>query len=478
MTLRGIDISYAQRTTPSLSGLSFVIVRACYGRVRDVEWGQHSGNVRRFGLPLGAYCFGRNDDGAAQAQALLSIAKGADSYWLDMEADGRNPKMTAAQGKAFIAEMHRQGYKCGLYSSRGTWPGNIGQDYNWVADYTGTRPSMTFAIWQYRGSPLDLDLFNGDAAALAAVFTPRKEAALTFTPSEQQALAAVATMARYVSNLSTHPEHRESLVKDLRTLAADAATAADTLAGSAITPPAVTPVTPSPTPAPEPAPLPALPPIALTPTSVPAVVNYVKPTIPTPVTINGYATPRYGDRGTAFVVVHGGPQPVGEPTVNGLGALGDQIVARGGQAFFIDYDASTWERAVADVDTAISQVRALAGSPVTVVAHSLGGYFATIALLRDNLGDALVAVCTTVQTNEESYSGPDPVVLAANRPGIPVSVVEGQADYLGPDRSAFVAALNKAGHPGLNILGPGDHTGTLMTDAALDAMFATAAMIR
>ena len=168
MTLRGIDISSWQATTPDLTGLSFVFVRATYGAMFDSHYALHAANVRKLGLTLGAYAFGRNGDGAAQATDLLRAAPDADLYALDLEPDGANLTMTAAQARAFIAEMHRQGKRCGLYHSLSGYP-ELGQDWRWVAYWSSKPPSIPWDIWQTRGAPLDQDTFAGDAAALAAL---------------------------------------------------------------------------------------------------------------------------------------------------------------------------------------------------------------------------------------------------------------------------------------------------------------------
>jgi GH25 family lysozyme M1 (1,4-beta-N-acetylmuramidase) len=168
VTLDGIDISAWQATTPSLSGLAFVFVRATYGTMRDSRYAMHATNVRRAGLTLGAYAFGRNGDGAAQARAFLGMAHSADLLALDLETDGSNPPMTTAQAEAFIATVHKAGYRVGLYHSASGYP-ELGQDWRWVASWGPTPPKIKWDIWQHRGAPLDLDTFAGDDAALEAL---------------------------------------------------------------------------------------------------------------------------------------------------------------------------------------------------------------------------------------------------------------------------------------------------------------------
>ena len=182
---KGIDVSYANARMPNLAGRDFVFVRATYGTDEDSRWRSHSAAVRRAGRRLGAYAFGIRGDGAAQARAFLAIANTADLLVLDLETEYRTdpatgekvaiPPMTKAQGRAFIAEVQLAGREIGLYHSISGFP-SLGQDWNWPAGGPGwdtvagstTPPNMPWTIWQYRGAPLDLDVFHGDRAALEA----------------------------------------------------------------------------------------------------------------------------------------------------------------------------------------------------------------------------------------------------------------------------------------------------------------------
>lgn len=158
--LKGIDISKYQTTTPSLTGLSFVFVRALYGTIIDPRYSYHAANVKKAGLVQGAYCFGRNMSGSDQANTLLTIAKDADLLVLDLESDGTNPRMTDKQVKDFFDTIHTAGRTAGLYHSESGFP-NLGQDWNWKAKWSATPPKKPWTFWQYRGSPLDLDYFDG-----------------------------------------------------------------------------------------------------------------------------------------------------------------------------------------------------------------------------------------------------------------------------------------------------------------------------
>lgn len=168
MVLYGIDVSAHQTTTPPLAGVDFVGVRACYGSLRDTMWATHSAAVRAAGLPLVAYCFGRSSHYvpvADQVAALLAVP--ADGYALDVEADGSLVGMTEPEAALFVQLVHGRNKRIGLYHSASGYP-DVGQDWRWVASWTTAAPAIPWDIWQYRGSPLDLDRFDGTRAQLLA----------------------------------------------------------------------------------------------------------------------------------------------------------------------------------------------------------------------------------------------------------------------------------------------------------------------
>ena len=165
--LKGIDISKWQAITPSLTGLSFLFARASIGLLDDDKYDTHIANARSHGLLVGAYHFGdKFSTGVKQAQHFLTAAGDVDFYALDQE--GAN-QMPVAEAKLFIAYVRAHGKKAGLYHSDSGFP-SFGQDYNWVAHWgTTTPPVRPWKFWQYRGSPLDLDYFNGTTAQLKAL---------------------------------------------------------------------------------------------------------------------------------------------------------------------------------------------------------------------------------------------------------------------------------------------------------------------
>ena len=165
--LNGIDCSRYQSTTPSLTGLSFLFARATYATWPDPVYQTHISNARKAGLIVGAYHFGTAAPVASQVAAFLAAAGSVDLYALDLESNGGQPSMTWTQARAFIAAVKATGRTIGLYHSESGYP-SLGQDFDWVANWS-TIPARHWDFHQYRGSPLDLDHFNGTLAQLRAL---------------------------------------------------------------------------------------------------------------------------------------------------------------------------------------------------------------------------------------------------------------------------------------------------------------------
>lgn len=193
MTLNGLDISNNQPTTPNLSGVSFVIVKATEGTWHDPMWPTHSANVVKAGKTLGAYEFGVDGlDGVIQANQFLAVI-GHSTKLVALDVEGAHATHPD-QIKAWMATCNTAGMTTLLYASEGNWPGGVtgtkpnidfGQHGNWVAKWGRITPSIPWMIWQNRGAPLDLDVFNGTQAqlnALAGIAAPGPAPAPTPAP--------------------------------------------------------------------------------------------------------------------------------------------------------------------------------------------------------------------------------------------------------------------------------------------------------
>ena len=167
MTVKGIDISHWQDPTPSLDGLSFVCVKATQGLTTDPSWAKHGAAVKKAGLVLIAYAFGVDSLPARdQARYFLDVV-GASTKVVALDVEGPN-----APSQDQITEWMRVCKAAGkttlLYHSASGFPHGIGQDANWIAQWGTDAPEGSWAIWQYRGAPLDLDLWHGTEASLHA----------------------------------------------------------------------------------------------------------------------------------------------------------------------------------------------------------------------------------------------------------------------------------------------------------------------
>jgi hypothetical protein len=165
--LYGIDISKWQGTTPDFDGLDFVVLRASIGTDKDVRYDQHYAAARKAGIAVGAYHFNWDTISVAeQAAKFLEVAKDADFLALDLEGQY---EFSGDQARAFISLVHRAGRKIGVYHSLSGYPKDLGQDWRWVAYWSEKEPSIQWDMWQYRGSPLDLNKFDGGLSDLYAL---------------------------------------------------------------------------------------------------------------------------------------------------------------------------------------------------------------------------------------------------------------------------------------------------------------------
>lgn len=170
MTIEGADFSVWQTSTPSLTGLDFLFVKASEGLTADPRYGMHMTNGKAAGLVTSAYCFARDDVSiAAQAAFFVKTAVGASLLAVDNEGGYR---MTLAQARALIlaikaADSLRR--KVGLYMSASVFF-DAGQDFDWIADYrAGVSHTKPGSFHQYTSTPYDRDRFNGTRAQLDAL---------------------------------------------------------------------------------------------------------------------------------------------------------------------------------------------------------------------------------------------------------------------------------------------------------------------
>jgi hypothetical protein len=517
--LKGIDISKWQATTPSLAGLDFAFARATYATSPDGRYATHVAAFRRAGLVAGAYHFGVGfSSAAAQARVFLAQAKDADLLILDLERDPAET-MTHSQAREFIDAVHAAGRTIGLYHSRSGFP-SLGQDYNWVAQWGTSVPTgISWAFWQYRGSPLDLDYFNGtkvDLLKLAAKAVPP----LPASPTPEVHLTLKANAAHPVQTTVDVKKGGQVFRIDGSPLVTWSADYTITSLGQSgahdlivVTTAKVTQYalvltaairnrrsvgTPANTPPP---PLDTKPP---TPAPPLTVINRIPERIAAQQPDGAFT--QYGWEGQwengwspygawvarprawpnmltpapnppIFILVHGGPLPV--QTLAGMDSLAAWIAARGGIGVALKYpmliEDGTWREGRDAIQQAVAKAKAT-GAKVSLVGHSAGGFFISLAAFgaADTLPDRVVYIAADDQVGNwpQPTQPPNPRgSYGAN--ALPVTVIVGSVDPVTTveEGQAMVDALATSGHPGrwLVIDGAG-HSNILSDVSTLDAL--------
>lgn len=514
--LKGIDVSKYQTTTPPLDGLDFLFARASYATTLDPKYVTHTVAARKAGLIVGAYHFGVGfKTPAEQAYAFLRAADSADLLALDLEAD-RTQTMSQVQAREFIRLVHVAGRKIGLYHSRSSFP-SLGQDWNWVAHWgVTTPPNIPWAFWQYRGSPLDLDYFNGtrdQLDALAGKATPPPAPPKPQEPHlilKANASTPVPTLVDVKKGGQVFHLDGAPLVKwsrdytvtslgqsgqyDLIVVTTSGTRQYALVLTSAVrnrrpvTSPVPNPIpTPKPVPVPTPPPAPSTPPINLIPihkpsTQPPGDSSFVKygwsaayedgwskygAWVTRPAKFPNYPEPPASPE--VFILVHGGPLSIN--TFAGMDSVASWVASRGGIGVAIKYpmllEDGTWLEGVAAIQQAIAKGKAT-GAKVTLVGHSAGGFFISLAAFQAPSGakpDRVVFVAADDQVSgwPQPTQPPNPrESYGANK--IPTTVIVGSGDMVTTvaEGQAMVTALNAAGHPGKWIvIDPAGHSDIL-----------------
>ena len=192
-----IDLSHFNDVTSfteiQQSGLVGVIHKATEGTGwSDPTYASRKQQALAAGLLWGAYHFGVNEDGAAQAQYFLSIVKPGPQDLLALDFE-QNPssQMTIAQAEQFVEEIYsKTGRYPGFYSDAlvGSLLGStqnsiLGNCWFWRAEYGDSSPSVpptwtAWTMWQYTesgsvpgiGGACDRDTFNGSVADLSKLW--------------------------------------------------------------------------------------------------------------------------------------------------------------------------------------------------------------------------------------------------------------------------------------------------------------------
>jgi lysozyme len=192
-----IDLSHFNTVTSFSNIESAGVVGIIHKATEGTNWSDPTYASRKqqaiaAGLWWGAYHFGTNDDGAAQAQYFLSIVKPGptDLLALDFE-ENPHSQMTIAQAEQFATEIFNQtGRYPGFYSDAlaGNMMGNnksavLANCWFWRAQYGSSLPIVpptwsTWTMWQYTqtgtvsgvSGSVDRDTFNGSTAQLSQLW--------------------------------------------------------------------------------------------------------------------------------------------------------------------------------------------------------------------------------------------------------------------------------------------------------------------
>jgi len=200
------NVNFAEAAQGGLQG---VVHKATQGLTEvDPLFASRWPLARAAGLLWGAYHFGTDADGAAQARHLLATVQQASHtdggpglpgvlLMLDFEAPAAGAGMSTAQAEAFVTTVHAAtGRYPGFYSTCG-YLAATGAEHSavlancwlWLADYNpGPEPQApplwrTWTMWQYTDGrqgnlprtapgigPCDRDQFNGELLGLHALW--------------------------------------------------------------------------------------------------------------------------------------------------------------------------------------------------------------------------------------------------------------------------------------------------------------------
>ncbi len=184
--LYGYDVSMWQSFTPL--DADFVMIKASEGNgYKDPRLDFHFNNTKKARKLYGFYHYARPDlgnDPEAEADWFLSLVghhAGSAIFALDWEGDSlrysedwilrwcrRIRDKTGVNPLIYISAAQVQKLRSAYYEDFGLWVAHWGV-YRPV--FKGCYP--TWAMWQYQGTPLDKDVFNGDRRAWKAYCTAK-----------------------------------------------------------------------------------------------------------------------------------------------------------------------------------------------------------------------------------------------------------------------------------------------------------------
>lgn len=199
--IKGIDISEWQAISPTAyKDYDFIMIKATEGKTYDdPNMASHAQNAINNGQLVGFYHYARPENNTAEEEVehFLRIVKpyiGKAILALDYEGKALKYgsawalkwldlvfEKTGVRPLIYLQGSQVKNYKAVLEKNYGLWVAHWGVDSPTIA------PWGFYAMWQYRGDPLDLDLFNGDRASWEAYANPA-EATASPTPKPQKTI--------------------------------------------------------------------------------------------------------------------------------------------------------------------------------------------------------------------------------------------------------------------------------------------------
>lgn len=189
--LKGIDVSAHNGTVDfrqaAADSVVFVMIKATEGTdFCDANFSANYAAAREAGLRVGAYHFFRfNSPGREQARHFIESVEGRHLDFplaVDVEKWGNASSFSVDSVKfelgAMIDELRRSGYRVMLYTNRHGYDIFVRDDFAdiplWICSLSRPPAIEGWQLWQHshqgrvRGlrTPVDLNTFNGDTAAL------------------------------------------------------------------------------------------------------------------------------------------------------------------------------------------------------------------------------------------------------------------------------------------------------------------------
>ena len=186
-TVKGFDVSHYQPNVDfaglKAQGNEFCFIKACEGYTTDPKFKSHWANAKAAGLLRGAYCFFHPDvHPDVQAAHLVSLVgklgAGDLPCVMDWETtEGVSAASDRAAGLSFLRLIETGTGKTPIIYGSPYFLQALNLDVQfatyplWIAEYGISCPKIpapfgTWTFWQFHGSGMDYNLFNGPSANL------------------------------------------------------------------------------------------------------------------------------------------------------------------------------------------------------------------------------------------------------------------------------------------------------------------------